>query len=280
MMQETIQLSAQLPECVTQLAEQHQLGQFRALYRRRLHRLLLWLLPFWITLGVLILTYDGYMLFMDIYYQNVAPPARTLIQFLGAVAHLFCAIAAIVLGILRINPLWGFNKRLYVLDNGLLYLQGKKTETVRWDEIETIHWYKKQAISSIILKNGGQFAHIEEMEKACEVSLVVANAATESLLPGALAQFQKKGEVLFGPLTLTQEGIANCSRLASWEPAPVIPWAEIEGVRFEKGALGLKTDGKWKYWSSGIRDTYKIPNPTLCVALIGHILSHRSSETT
>ncbi len=60
-MQETIRATVQLPMHIYQLAEQHQLGQFHVLYRRRFHRFLLWFLPGWLALVIITLGYDGYI---------------------------------------------------------------------------------------------------------------------------------------------------------------------------------------------------------------------------
>lgn len=110
------------------------------------------------------------------------------------------------------------------------------------------------------------------MEKAQEISTIVAGAVAEQLLPEVLAQYQKTGNVRFGPLSVTREGVANLSKVASWKTVPVLSWAEIEDVRFEKGKLGIQVSQKWKYWDEGIMEAYTIPNPTVYVALVRHIL--------
>ncbi|HEU5378703.1 MAG TPA: DUF6585 family protein [Ktedonobacteraceae bacterium] len=275
-MQEMTQVTLQLPAFVSQLAEQHQLGQFHALYRRRLHRFLLWFLPAWLTLGITILSYDGYRLFLDYNALMVSP----LIQFWGSLAHLVFGITVLALGALGVNPFWGFKKCLYVMDNGLLYTNGKKAEIVRWDEIEAIFWWKKRGISSFCCKDGSKFRMIEEIEKAQEISAIMAGAVTEHLLLDALAHYQETGKVHFGPLSVTRGGIANwnSSQVASWETIPVISWAEIEDVRFEKGKLGMKVSKRWKYWNNGFMQAHTISNPTVCVALIRHILGTRDEQ--
>ena len=113
---------------------------------------------------------------------------------------------------------------------------------------------------------------IEEMEKAQEISTTVAGAVAEQLLSNALAQYQKTGNVRFGPLSVTREGMANFSKVASWKTVPVISWAEIEDVRVEKGKLSIKVSKKWKDWDEGIMRAYKIPIPTVCLALVRYIL--------
>lgn len=269
-MQEMTRVTVQLPVFVSQLAGQHQLGQFHALYRRRLHRFLLWFLPAWLALGITILSYDGYKLFAAAHALMASP----LIQFWGSLAHLVFSITVPALVALGVNPFWGFKKRLYIMDNGLLYTNGKKVEIVRWNEIEAIFWWKKRGISSFCCKDGSTFGMIEEMEKAPEISAIMAGAVTEHLLPDALAHYQETGTVHFGPLSVTRGGIANWNsgKVASWEPIPVISWAEIEDVRFEKGKLGIKVSKRWKYWDNGFMRAHTISNPTVCVALIRHIL--------
>lgn len=274
-MQETIQSSMQLPERVYQLAEQYQLGQIHAVYRRRLHRFLLWLLPGWIVLGGFILGYDGYKLFLDC--TGLPLPGITL-QFWNDVAQLVFGIAVIALIMMGVNPFWGFKKRLYMTDNGLLYVNGKNEKSVCWHEIEAIYWWKRRGISYLSLKDGSEFRAIEEMEKAREISAVVASEMTNLLLPDVLAQYQKDGKVEFGPISVTREGIANESKLASWETAPVILWEKIEDMRFERGKIGIKMSNKWQYWDEGIMTEYKIPNPTVCVALMEHILETRKDR--
>lgn len=57
-----------------------------------------------------------------------------------------------------------------------------------------------------------------------------------------------------------------------WKNVPIIPWAEIEDVRLDKGVLGIKMGNRWKEWDEGLLDENLIPNPTICAALIKHIL--------
>jgi hypothetical protein len=275
-MQETIRATIQLPTRIYQLAEQHQLGQFHVLYRRRFHRFLLWFLPGWLALVIITLGYDGYRLLLSYHAPNTpsaaSPFAGTWVPVWADTAQVVLTLGVIVLGALGVNPFWGFKKCLYVMENGIVYTSGKKAEIVRWDEIEAIFWWKKRGISYLCRKKGSKFRMIEEMEKAQEISTTVAGAVAEHLLPHALAHYQKTGSVRFGPLWVTREGMANFSNVASWKTVPVISWAEIEDVRFEKGKLGIKVSKQWKDWDEGIMRAYKIPNPTVCLALVRHIL--------
>lgn len=135
---ETPQLNGPLLAQASQLAEQYQLGQLRCMYRRRLHRFLLWSLPGWLALVGAILAYSIYRLFVD--YTSTFVPPRTdfLLQFLGEIVQLVFLITMFVLGIMNIHPFWSFRKRLYIMENGLLYTNGKKTQVTHWDEVESI----------------------------------------------------------------------------------------------------------------------------------------------
>jgi hypothetical protein len=261
-----------LPTLANQLAELHQLGQCQAVYRRRLHRVLLWFLPVWLTQIVVILAYNGYKLFLEFnapYNPDLLSPAN---QFGVDIVQALLALALLVLGMMDVHPLWGFRKRLYLMDDGLLYTNGKKAEVVRWDEIESIFWWKKRGISYLCRKDGSKFAYIGEMEKAREVSSIVAGIMLERLWPDVLARYQKAGKVHFGPLAITREGIANFSQTASWERPPLILWDTIEDVCFVNGKFGIRVSGKWKYWEKGIGNANLLPNPMVCVALVRHIL--------
>lgn len=282
-MQKTIQISEQasIPDHVLQLAERHQFGQVRACYRRRLHRFSLFFLSAFIGVTFIVLIYGGYQLFLDFTIpvdQSVDSYIPIAIKFWIELAQMIIYIAAFVLAMVGVNPFWGRKKRLYVMEHGLLYINGKKSEAIRWDEVQAVFWWKKRGISYLTRKDGGRFSVIEEMDKPREVSEIVASAVTECLLPEMLAQYQEKGSVRFGPVSVTCAGIANWSKLASWDPVPGIAWDEIEDVHFERGKFGIKTAKKWIYWSAGVLESYKIPNPTVCVALIRQILQQREQE--
>lgn len=282
-MQKTIQISEQasIPDRVLQLAERHQLGQIRACYRRRLHRFSLFFLSAFIGVTFIVLIYGGYQLFLDFTIpvdQSRDSYLPIAIKFWIELAQVVIYITTLVLAMMGVNPFWGRKKRLYVMEHGLLYINGKKSEAIRWDEVEAVFWWKKRGISYLTRKDGERFSVIEEMDHTRKVSAIVASAVTECLLPEMLAQYQEKGSVRFGPISVTREGIANWSKMASWDPVPVIPWAEIEDVCFERGKFGIKADKKWKYWSAGVLESYIIPNTTVCVALIRQILQQREQE--
>lgn len=274
-MQQTIQISEQapIPDHILQLAEKHQLGQVRTCYRRRLHRFLLWFRPFWLIALAMPVFYDGCMAIWSGPDQNVA----LWLQICGWLA----AIGPLTVSILEFKGLhlfWGIKAHLYVMDRGLLFINGGTTEIVQWNEIEKLFWSKKQIISSLVWKNGSKFRYIEDMDNAREVSMTVAGAVTERLLPEMLAHYKRIGKVKFDSLSVTQEGITNWGKHGPQAWAKVIPWNDIEDVRFERGKLGVKINDEWKDWSNGFFGMYILPNPTVCVVLIRQLLQQREQE--
>jgi len=274
-MQKTIQISEQtsIPDRVLQLAEEHQPGQIRSCHRRRFHRFLPWARPFWlISMSIPFLYYLSLAILSGLGQDTDA----LWINICGIILFTFPLITSI-LEFIGMNPFWGLKACLYVTDRGLALINGGTTKIVKWDDIEKLYWSKKQIISSIIQKEGPKFSDIGFMDNAREVSMAVAGAVTERLLPKMLAHYQT-GEVKFGSLSVTSEGITNWGKSGPQTWAKVIPWDEIEDVRFEQGKLGVKINDEWKDWSNGFLSFYEIPNPTVCVALIRRILQQREQE--
>jgi hypothetical protein len=276
-MQKTIQIGEQVfnPVQVSQLAEQHQLGQIRACYRRRLHRLLLWLLPIWFIAIFMPFLYYLYMAISSEPGQDAA----LWVQICGIVIFIFPVITSI-LGFRGLHPFWGFKAYLYIADHGLLFINGNHSEVVRWDEIEKFFWSNKRSISYLVRKDVPKFSAIEDMDQAHKVSMIVAGAITERLLPEMLAQYRRVGKVRFGSLSVMREGITDWGKSGprAWAVVPIILWNEIEDVHFEHGKFGVKVNNEWKEWSNGFLSLYEISNPTVCVALIRQILQHRDQE--
>lgn len=277
-MQKAGQIPTQLPARVYELAEKYQLGRCQAHYRRRFHRFLLWILPGCLILAMTILAYYGYVLFLlSSSSGDLSSLVSDSVQFWEGMIQALFFMMMMGLELLGVHPFRGFKKNLYRMDNGLLYIDGAKIAVVRWNEIAALFWWRKRSISYLCCKDDSRFGYIEEMGGAEEISAIVASEVTKRLLPEMLAQYQQMGRVSFGQtfnqLSVTKEGVVNFSKVASWEAVPMISWAAIEDVHFRKGKIGIKVNHVWKYWDNGMFAVYKIPNPTVCTALIQHILT-------
>jgi hypothetical protein len=275
-MQKMLQISEQasIPAHVLQLAKEYQLGQLRSCHRRRFHRFLPWIRTFWlISISIPCLYYLSLAILSGLGQDTDA----LWIDICGITLFTFPLITS-VLEFIGMNPFWGIKAYLYVMDRGLTLINGGTTKIVKWDDIEKLYWSKKQIISSIIQKEGPKFSYIGFMDNAREVSMAVAGAVTERLLPEMLARYQRTGKVKFDSLSVMPSCITNWGKSGPQAWAKVIPWDEIEDVRFERGKLGVKINDEWKDWSNGFFGMYILPNPTVCVALIRQILQQREQE--
>ncbi len=260
-----------LPEVVVRLLEHHHLGQIRACYRPRLQRFFLWFFPVWLLSGLSVPRYFfSRAIWPD---QNLAP----WVVVCAGLAEFLFGVSTVLFEFMGVQPSWWSSACWYVADRGLLFVKGKQSEVVRWDEVQTFFWSNKRSISSLVRPDGSTFRHLHLMDHAHEVSNLVAGVVTERLLPEVLAQYQRVGKVRFGAFVVTQEGVTDwgCSgpRTAT---APPIPWHEMEDVRFVRGRLGVQVHGRWKQWSEGVFSLYAMPNPTVGVALLRQILEDRA----
>ncbi len=127
-------------------------------------------------------------------------------------AELLFGVSTALFEFMGVQISWWSNARWYVADRGLLFVKGKQSEMVRWDEMQTFFWSHRRSISSLVCPDGSTFRHLPLMDHAREVSNLVAGVVTKRLLPEVLAQYQRVGKVRFGAFVVTRESVTDWGR--------------------------------------------------------------------
>ncbi len=169
-------------------------------------------------------------------------------------------------------------QRLYVCSDGLLYMQGKQATALSWDEISEISWFYgciRQISQKKAEKN--KKTPVWMMSKAWKVSKVVDTQVRPRLLIGARMHYAWNGVADFGSVSVSREGVERTSqRYAHGKEQKLVAWDSLEDIRFVRGAIFLKSGGKWKRWTGGfwaqLFEHRPVLNPTVCVALVKEIL--------
>lgn len=310
-MQESLPLPTRIPTNIIQLAEQYELG--RPLSK---HGRIFLYLQF---IGVLVLC--GWAIFIliqsiqirnddvQIYVQDRAWVAQNLTKCLDCSAdqkaqrneeriyllgsdlknlsldkyYIQEDVVELIMPLLLLLRVYLESKqRLYICENGLLYMKGKRALPFPWDEISKISWFYgfiRQASRKQDEKN--KKILIWTMSKAGKVSKIVDQQIMPRLLTGARMQYAWNGVAKFGSVSVNRKGVERSSqRSGNGKEQNLVTWESMEDIRFVRGAIFLKSGGKWKRWTGGLWAQFfeykPVLNPTVCVALVKEISKHNA----
>jgi hypothetical protein len=91
-------------------------------------------------------------------------------------------------------------------------------------------------------------------------------AITGTQLPRAVAAYNAGQPVTFGPITVSQRGIAVGNKS--------LPWSEVQSVEIDRGWLNVNKKGERRPWR--LLRIYAIPNCFVFEALVQAVLDRRS----
>lgn len=162
--------------------------------------------------------------------------------------------------------------RFYICTEGLLSIDGKKQEAIRWDEIKEYYW-NGSVVQTLVRNDGSRFTIARDLKNGSEISDLVEEEVMASKLSTVRAQYRRGETVEFGNLQVNQYGIVDLDDAVTWE--------QLEDIRLEKDVLSLKYEGKWHTWYG--RFSLKIyspryaypPNLPIFVALVQEILEKK-----
>jgi hypothetical protein len=189
-------------------------------------------------------------------------------------------IAAIVYGI---YGLMHYKLRVYTFAGGLIYANGDKIDTVRWDQVAAV-WqeqrrrrYGYSALGLVgALLSSSNMKESYTLQRHDGVSIAIASTGVRDVqqlgqviqfevtrlqAPQALATYNAGQAIPFGPFTLSQQGITKNS-------GNPLPWNQLEGVTLKNGNIAIKQTGKMLNW--GLAPVSKIPNLGVFNAVVDH----------
>jgi hypothetical protein len=210
---------------------------------------------------------------------------------LGLVMPLFGLVCVLVGGAILLNALHNRNLRVYVHEQGLVYLKRNSNEVIRWDQIAFV-WHKVKKTTSttstrnpstghttsststttyhsyIVQRAGGAkvvfghtFSHLRELGQTIE------HESARYLLPQATAAFNSGQPVVFGKMYVNFSGVSDGRK--------TLPWSELRSIKVDEnnGTIAIRKQGKWLNWSNlALSET---PNILVFEALVNSIVGTR-----
>lgn len=181
------------------------------------------------------------------------------------------ALLLIVLG----DTLLFLNKRVYVCPGGLLYLHGKKTDAIRWDQVEAV-WQRVTRRTSYGIQvaithlytlrrnDGATFKFDDHLGNVAALGNTIVSETARLLWPRCIAAYQAGQTVAFGQISLNQQGVSKGKEL--------LPWQEVREINVNRGFIVIWKAGnparRWKTIAA-----YLIPNVNVFMALVDSILN-------
>jgi hypothetical protein len=163
--------------------------------------------------------------------------------------------------------------RVLVYPEGLVRAQGERVETLRWEEVETLHRSFSPGIWNRVLegsirytvrrKDGMSLTFDSSLPAVAELGALLERESLRCLLPDCMQSYDA-GEVIgFDPLRVSVDGISH--------DKSVLPWSQIKEIAIDdKGQLVIKKQGAWfsSAWYTGPASA--IANVHVFLALANH----------
>lgn len=168
------------------------------------------------------------------------------------------------------------DQQVYVCTEGLAHVKGGQANAVRWDQVAsvtqavTIFTYRVFLIPVVRIRShaytiyradGTRLVFKDNWRDVESLGTTIGRETRRYLLPRAIAAYDAGAPVVFGDLSVSQQGISKGGKL--------LPWNLYQSTQISNGAVLIRQQGKTLRWASvQIR---KLPNFLVFVGLIEHI---------
>lgn len=157
-----------------------------------------------------------------------------------------------------------------IFENGLTYTRGAKTQTFRWDEIESL-WTKivdnyvngvrvRTTAYTLRKANGEKAILSHAIENIEQIGARVNEEVFRRTFPRNLQTIKNGGSVSFGKFTVTPKGIQK--------DKDFIGWQDVKEVETKEGKIRVKNQNG-KNWANILYSD--IPNAFVFLALVEQI---------
>ncbi len=253
-------LPLQVPANVYQLIVSHQLGRPLAFFPERSSAcrgvilivvgvfIELSLLPFLLILGLLL-----FLPHASITVANLLTPWG----FGGALFFLLCLLFGILIGWGGFRLLTGPFQHLYLCEEGLVSLTGRRETVMRWDQVTNVTRYVVRSGTSNpslsprcrLRRSDGVELIIGErsFEQGDALCGSIEQQVARKQLPQVLASYSAGIPISFNDLTVTQQG------LSLDHGRKTLPWSEVSTIKISSNhVLSIGKQGKfWDWYSNG-----------------------------
>lgn len=192
---------------------------------------------------------------------------------LGATALQFMVVCLAFYPISRLN--------VYLCSDGILKIDGKKEEAVRWAEVKEIYTAGGKVTKLVKLDESSFELPVLFGKK--KLRELIGEEVEGRLLPEILARYENGEAVMFGNrLIVSQNGIVWDDKLVPWEQIGDVVFEGgklsvyyLEPAKANKGGLAAAEKGKWHTWLSS--DT-AVPNLHVFITLVNLELEKQGVE--
>ena len=204
----------------------------------------------------------------------------------GYIFYILIAIPIIAV-IYGIYALIDCNLRIYQFANGLVRAKGEQLDVIRWDQVASVtqtvrrrgYYYLWGGVIAAALANrngtphsvtvqrtdGAVFKFSGTVQHVAQLIQIIQTAVMQAHMPRAMAAFNAGSPVVFGPLTLSQQGLSNGREL--------LPWNEVQSVDIKQGQVLVKRVGKTFRWAN--INISQIPNALVFMSMINYARTGR-----
>ena len=210
---------------------------------------------------------------------------------LGLVIPLFGLVFVLIGGLALLKAFRNRNLRVYVHEQGVVYLKRNGNEVIRWDQIAAV-WHKvKKRTSTTSTRNpstgytttststtiyhsyivqradGAKVVFDGTFSRLRELGQTIEQGSARYLLPRAIAAFNAGQPVVFGKMYVNFSGVSDGKK--------TLPWSELKSIKVDEnnGTIAIRKQGKWLNWSNlSLSET---PNILVFEALVNSIVGSR-----
>lgn len=184
-----------------------------------------------------------------------------------------CSFAAVLITLG--DMFFSRDKRVYVCPGGLLYLHGKKTDAIRWDQVEAV-WQRvvrqtrygiQVAITHLYTlrrNDGAKFKFDDHLANVEALGNTIVQETARLLWPRYIAAYQAGQAVTFGSFRLNQQGVSKGN--------DQLPWQEVKEIKANRGFIVIwKAGNPPRMWKTVAAS--QLPNANVFMALVDSIVS-------
>lgn len=225
-------------------------------------------------IGLLAFTLAMFILNLDSFLQFFSASFVDFLISVGFTLFMLSGYTLLFLGI-PYHFYRNRNPRILHCTEGLIYHRGKRTTTMRWDEIESVSqtfWIatgnaQGQSYTCTLRLCGKKYAFGGDIENAHALGRIIEREITRRRIATYWHRIKEGEKLQFGPLSINKEGLSRGSKL--------VPWSQISQVHIFQGVIAIAKDGIPQKWP--LVRTARIPNFFLFVALIHPLSDNRVS---
>lgn len=161
-----------------------------------------------------------------------------------------------------------------IYEQGVVAIRGDNVHVIRWEDIQDVRmniWQQREQSIKVInrfnffvtMMDGQRVKFTRWLDNIAELSDIINREVTNRQLPAAMQTLKSGGELDFGPLRLSQQGIikARGDELLQWHETAAV----MIGGRYIRHVMVYR-QGKKRHWLKV--KFQKVPNPVLLMTIV------------